>query len=291
MENYTTVGAANMNSNILQYLKEKRKSEVANLKRFFALQKVIRNKELSTYFQPILQLEDGLNIGFEILNRPKLSKAFPSTELFYDFIGQTNQVYMFEHFCRTLSLERYIEKTAKQNIGKNSLIFINIHPNVLLDAKHKSGETNQIIKKFQLSPEQIVFELTEKQAVTDFAEFERVLYHYRSQGFRIAVDDAGSGYNSLKTLAYLKPEFLKIDKSIIRFIDSNVVQQQLVNMLVDFANRSNTFVIAEGIERIEELQYLTQLGVQLGQGYLLGKPKMDLAQGSIPISAKEKGFV
>ncbi|RLQ94265.1 EAL domain-containing protein [Falsibacillus albus] len=266
----------------LKYFNDIRKKGLVNHKKFLELTNIINNESLSTFFQPILDLNGGNTIGFEILNRPPSSKMFPTTESFYDFIGQTDQVFSFECFCRNLSIQRYFNSLSADTLCRDNLIFLNIHPQVLLDSNYKSGETVQLLQEFGISPEQVVFELTEKQAVTDFVQFEKVLNNYRSQGFRIAIDDAGSGYNSLKTLVYLKPEFIKLDKSLIRHIDQDSVQQKLVSMLLDFANQSDTFVIAEGIEEAEELVFLQKNGVHFGQGYGLGKPHKTLITGKLP---------
>lgn len=126
---------------------------------------------------------------------------------------------------------------------------------MLNDSRHKSGETLTLLKELGLAPERVVFELTERQAVQDYIGFEKVLSHYREQGFRIAVDDAGSGYNSLKTLVYLKPEFIKLDKSLIRGIHSSREQQELLELVREYAERSSTRVIAEGIETAHELLF------------------------------------
>ncbi|MNS72058.1 putative membrane protein YjcC [compost metagenome] len=141
-----------------------------------------------------------------------------------------------------------------------------------------------------MSPGQIVFELTEKQAVTDYESYEGVLASYRAQGFRIAIDDAGSGYNSLKTLVYLKPEYVKLDRSLIQDIHLNPVQQQIVMILVEYANKSGTHVIAEGIERVEELAYLRERGVHMGQGYALGRPSSELTTGTLPLEQAAVSF-
>ncbi|MFZ3588880.1 EAL domain-containing protein [Bacillus sp. DJP31] len=77
----------------------------------------------------------------------------------------------------------------------------------------------ELLDKYNFLPSRIVLELTEKEAVIDYNRFEDIIDNYRRQGFRVAVDDAGTGYNSLKTLVYLKPEF--IDKSLIRNIHTN----------------------------------------------------------------------
>ncbi|MDR7080592.1 EAL domain-containing protein (putative c-di-GMP-specific phosphodiesterase class I) [Neobacillus niacini] len=262
----------------LMYLNNRRKNEVLHYKRLKELQKIIENQALDTFFQPILKLSSGETIGYEALNRPTATNLFTNTESFYDFVGQTNQVFLFECFCRNISLKRFMERYKE----RNSLIFINIHPNVLLDSTYHSGETLQLLSGLGIEPKQVVFELTEKSAVTDFKLFEKVLSNYRAQGFRIAIDDVGSGYNSLKTLVYLKPEFIKLDKSLIQNIDQNKEQQQLVKLIIDYAKQSSTEIIAEGIERMEELAFICEQGVDYGQGFALGKPKEEVKPGRIP---------
>jgi EAL domain-containing protein (putative c-di-GMP-specific phosphodiesterase class I) len=155
---------------------------------------------------------------------------------------------------------------------------------VLANPTYRSGQTLELLAKHNLSPSQIVLELTEKETVLDYNHFERIIDHYRQQGFRIAVDDAGTGYNSLKTLVYLKPEFIKIDKSLIRNIGNQPDQQHLVQLLLEFALQSETRIIAEGIETFSELRYLQKLGVHMGQGYALGRPNAELINGELPLS-------
>ncbi|MCH6269287.1 EAL domain-containing protein [Neobacillus citreus] len=267
----------------LKHLNDRRKKEVLHFKRLKELQEIMKRQALNTFFQPILSLETGETIGYEALNRPNQTSLFPNTEMFYEFVGNTNQVFLFECFCRNLSLKRFIDKLdGCDGYQSTPLVFINIHPHVLLDSNYHSGETIQLLAELGIGPKQVIFELTEKSAVTDFTLFEKVLSNYRSQGFRIAIDDVGSGYNSLKTLVYLKPEFIKLDRSLIQNIDQCREQQQLVKLIIDYAKQSSTEIIAEGIERIEEFAYLRKQGVDFGQGYALGRPNEELRPGRIP---------
>ena len=128
----------------LMYLNNRRKSDILYFKRLKELQKIIKNQALDTFFQPILKLNSGETIGYEALNRPAATNLFSDTETFYDFVGQSNQVFLFECFCRNLSLKRFIER-YKENKQENPLIFINIHPHVLLDSNYHSGETPSTI--------------------------------------------------------------------------------------------------------------------------------------------------
>ncbi|ULO05415.1 EAL domain-containing protein [Paenibacillus sp. 19GGS1-52] len=267
----------------LQHLNGRMRSEFKELKRLDELLNIMNKGLLDTYFQPILHLQSGLTIGHEALNRPQASPQFPTTEQFYEFAGRTEQMFRFEKYCRRMSLTRYVERLPKSATSEDKLIFINVNPGVLNDSHHKSGETLELLRELGVSPSRVVFELTERQAVHDYVSFERVLSHYREQGFRIAVDDAGSGYNSLKTLVYLKPEFIKLDKSLIRGIGGNSEQQELLELIKEYAARAATKVIAEGIETMEELSFLQNAGIDYGQGYALGRPIFRPQDGSIGI--------
>lgn len=265
-----------------KHLNNRRMKEVLYYKRLKELQKIMKNNTLDTFFQPILKLQSGETIGYEALNRPPVTNLFPNTDTFYEFVGQSNQVFLFECFCRNISLKRFINRLKGNVRQRTSLLFINIHPHVLLDSNYHSGETLQLLTELGIEPNQVVFELTERSAVTDFELFEKVLSNYRSQGYRIAIDDVGSGYNSLKTLIYLKPEFIKLDRSLIQNIDQNMEQQQLVKLIIEYAKQSSTEIIAEGIERTEELYFIREQGVHYGQGYALGKPHQEVKPGILP---------
>ena len=266
----------------LKYLYDKRTDDILYLKRYKELKKIMQNESLHTFFQPIVNLQTGETFGFEALNRPGQSEVFSSVDQFYEFVGQTDKVFEFEKFCRNLSLKRYMGGLSEKLRDKELNLFINIHPQVLLDKNYHSGDTLQQLLEMGIQPEQVVFELTERSAVTDFQEFERVLSHYRSQGYRIAIDDVGSGYNSLKTLIFLKPEFIKLDRSLIQNIEESKASQQLVSLIHDYAVQSNTKIIAEGIERIDEINYLQQMGIHYAQGYALGRPDREIKLGDLP---------
>jgi len=279
---YTREHSLNLFS-YLKYLFNKRQDDILFYKRYNELKKIMQNESLETFFQPIVNLQTGETFGYEALNRPLQSGIFSSVDQFYEFVGQTDKVFHFEKFCRNLSLKRYIAGLDEEHKKEELTLFINIHPHVLLDKNYHSGDTLQQLVDIGIQPEQVVFELTERSAVTDFQEFERVLSHYRAQGYRIAIDDVGSGYNSLKTLIFLKPEFIKLDRSLIQNIDESRASQQLVSLIYDYAVQSNTKIIAEGIERKEEIKYLKKLGIHYAQGYALGRPNRIIKPGALPV--------
>lgn len=266
----------------MDYINYNLKSIVEAYQKEQEVKELILRENFHTAFQPILSLAEGSTIGVEVLNRPNSSPLFPTTEEFYAYVGKSTNVFEIEGFLRNISLQRYAEQLKQTKNQDHELIFLNIQPQVLTDSSYRSGTTLDLLAKYNISPNQIVLELTEKEAVTDYKKFEKVIDNYRKQGFRIAVDDAGTGYNSLKTLISLKPEFIKLDKSLIRDIHNQPPQQQLVELLLEFAVQSNTQVIAEGIETCMEFNFLTSLGIHFGQGYALGRPDSVLKKGKTP---------
>jgi len=117
-----------------------------------------------------------------------------------------------------------------------------------------------------------VLEITERTAIKDYPKFRERLKIFREMGYRFAVDDAGSGYAGLGSIANLEPDFIKLDISLINAIDTNFIKQNLVETMVRFANDHGAMVIAEGVERAEEFKTVRDLGVHLVQGFFLHRP-------------------
>ena len=123
-----------------------------------------------------------------------------------------------------------------------------------------------------VDPQRVVIEITERTAIKDYPKFRERLRTFRERGFRFAVDDAGSGYAGLGSIANLEPDFIKLDISLINSIDTNFIKQNLVETMVRFANDHGAMVIAEGVERAEEFETVKRIGVHLVQGFFLHRP-------------------
>ena len=137
----------------------------------------------------------------------------------------------------------------------------------------------------ELMPNRLVIEVTEQMPVDDYALLREELAPWSASGARLAIDDTGAGYSSLRHVIELTPDFLKLDYEMVSGIDRDRNRYALVRSLVAFAREVGTSVIAEGIERMEELEALRRVGVAFGQGYLLGRPGPawpDLAIGRPP---------
>lgn len=120
----------------------------------------------------------------------------------------------------------------------------------------------------------VVIEITEHAAIYDLDLLLMEIDRLRDLGARIAIDDAGAGYSGLQQIIRLRPDVIKLDMSLTKNVDKDVARRSLAAAMVQFARDTNASVVAEGIETEAELRTLKSLGVELGQGYHLGRPAL-----------------
>ncbi len=228
---------------------------------------IIHNEQLEPHFQPIVDMHLGEVIGHEALIRgqPDCPLQFPDA-LFGTAIA-CNRMLELELLCRRRSIERFAE------LGLPGKLFLNVTASSLQSAEHQDGYTASLLKQHGISLDRVVIELSEEHPFDHEGLSREAVEHYRQMGFDIAIDDLGSGYSGLKLWSQLTPEYVKIDKHFIAGIDRDPVKRELVRSVCNIGQSMRCKVIAEGIERIEELRTLQKLGVTLGQGFLLGRPE------------------
>jgi EAL domain-containing protein (putative c-di-GMP-specific phosphodiesterase class I) len=123
-----------------------------------------------------------------------------------------------------------------------------------------------------LPADRIVIEITEHTDVDDYEDVVRALQPLRQRGIRLAIDDAGAGYSSLRHILNLQPDYIKLDMDLIRHIDIDPARRALASALIAFARDTDSTIIAEGVETASEFATLQSLGVEQAQGYFLGRP-------------------
>ena len=233
----------------------------------FEFEQVLINSDVRTLFQPIVSLKNGDILGYEALSRGPVGSKFESAPSLFQAGRKYGRGWELERVCR----QRAIEKLSRLSISCKA--FINVDPKVILDEGFKKGFTHRLLDEYGLDPGSIVFELTEGSNIEDFAVLKDAVAHYVKQGYKIAVDDLGEGYSGLKILAETHPDFMKIDMSLIRNIEKKPINQALLKAFCEFGKSMNIKVIAEGIETDDELRTIIELGVDYGQGYLIGRPQ------------------
>jgi len=233
------------------------------------LRYILAKEQVTTYIHPVLKLDDMSVVGYEALSRGPANTEFEHPDKLFRVAYDENLVLSLERLCRKKALE------AAASMPEGRLMFINIEPDAVTDPELREIMTTTLLSCSGITPERIVLEITERTAITDFVTFRATLEYLRALGFGIAIDDAGAGYGSLQCLAETCPEWLKVDISLVRGIDSDEMRTQLVASLVQFAEKMNVRLIAEGVETVEELRTLKSLGVKYGQGFLFARPTVD----------------
>ena len=209
-------------------------------------------------YHPIVYADTEEIFGYEALARGVL-RSLRSPEVMFEVAEEADLIWELSRLCRARALEG-----LETHLRPGESLFINVDPHDFNDPAFTAKEVSH--------PERVVIEITERTAIKDYPKFREKLGVFREMGFRFAVDDAGSGYAGLGSIANLEPDFIKLDISLINAIDTNFIKQNLVETMVKFANDHGAMVIAEGVERAEEFMAVRNLGVHLVQGFFLHKP-------------------
>jgi len=244
------------------------KNKYINDKKYInILNRILEEKNIITVYQPIISLKDGQIYGFEALTRIFDKTQKVNIEHIFKIADKMNKLWELETLCRKNAL-----KNAKK-IKPEMKLFLNVNPNIIHDKNFKNGFTKNRLIKYGLDFLDIVFEITERNAIIDMEAFLGSIDHYKKEEFKIAIDDVGSGYSGLNTINNVRPDLIKIDMNLIRNIDKDELKQHLCKAMVDFGKNTGIKVIVEGIETKEELQTLIKMDVEFGQGYFLGTPQ------------------
>ncbi len=231
-----------------------------------ALLHILATRNLSAVFQPILDFGGNAYIGFEGLIRGPAGSALHAPIDLFSAAQQHGLSLEIEMLCRQIVLEAFAEL---QLPGR---LFLNVSPGVLTHPSFKNGQTLEHMHRLGIRPDQVTIEITENQRTDDIKLMRDALLHYRSMGFKIALDDLGEGFSSLRLWSELHPEFVKIDKHFVREADSDPLKRQFLKSFQQIADGSGSLIIAEGIETEAEFQTVKSLGIALGQGYYIARP-------------------
>ncbi len=223
---------------------------------------ILRKRRVRSVYQPIFHLETLDLFGHEALSRGPVDTAFESPELLFQFAGEHEATWELEQICLGSSASHY----APSHPGH---LFINVEAESV--AKLSREGPLSIAPLFAMR-HPIVLEVTERSAIRDLPVFREALAQLREKGFRVAIDDAGSGYASLQAIAELKPDFIKVANTLITGLRSDTIKRDVVEMLVNLARRIEAVCVAEGIETPEDLEECRALGIPYGQGFYLGVP-------------------
>ncbi len=223
------------------------------------MREMLDQRRYATVFQPIFDIVDNRVVGFEALSRFQSEPYQPPDVWFAD--------------AATVGLLQELELTMRQDalrhladLAPDTYLSLNVTPITVLKPDFADSFAGHPLNR-------LVLEITEHACVDDYEKIAQALEPLRQKGLKLAVDDAGAGYASFRHILKLKPDIIKLDRSLIQHIDSSSDQRTLAAALVQFSQAVGSQVVAEGVETPAELLALRELGVKLAQGYLLGRPQ------------------
>lgn len=228
---------------------------------------ILEHGSIKMLFQPIIRVEDMSVYAHEALARGIQSNGeMMNPGLMFDMARITGMLFNLDRQCR----ESAIRAAAQHKVQSN--IFINFLPTAIYNPEYCLRDTVRWAQELNFDPAALVFEVVESEEVSDIEHLKRILTFYKERGFRVALDDVGSGYSSLNKFVQLAPDIIKLDMELVRDIHKIEVKQAVARALVFMARESGCLVLAEGIEVEDEFAWVKELGVDFVQGYYFGKP-------------------
>jgi diguanylate cyclase (GGDEF)-like protein len=231
-----------------------------------AVRDIIEAGAVQAVYQPVVRLRDLVVVGYEALARPLGSPADSSVEALFAAAHRTGLARDLDWLCRRAAMQ------GAHALPESAPLFVNVGVSALLDPLHDVDQMLLVLRTNpRRQPREVVLEITEREVVSDLRRFEEVIATYREHGFRFAIDDVGEGHSTLEVLAASNPEFIKVARSLTVASD-RVGPRSAIHAVVAFARSSGAAIIAEGIETSRHAELMADMGVDLGQGWHLGRP-------------------
>ncbi len=226
---------------------------------------LVLSETVSTVFEPILKLATHEVHGYEALVRGARGSALQSPKSLFRTADELDMLFEFDCLCRRSAFR------AAQTLPEGAKLFLNCLPSAIHDPALAGDAVRQTLQGHRLQPSDVVFEISERESIENFAIFREVCDHYRELGFQIALDDVGVGYASLEVVTELSPDYIKVDRAFVHGLDNDPPRREVLVALNSIARKIGARIIAEGIESEAELETLRGLGIPYGQGFFLGR--------------------
>jgi len=239
------------------------KTELQNRGR---LQKILLEEKITTVYQPIIDLNRKEVFGYEALSRGPANSEIEAPVILFTLAEDIGLLFDLDRLCR----KRSIINARGKEPGKK--LFVNTLPNLIYDPEFTAGAFVEFLNENKIPIQDIVLEITERDAIEQFAQFKKALNQYIKEGINIAIDDVGAGYSSLEAIVEIEPQYVKIDASIIRGIHQSKIKQEILRALTMLTKSVKAQTVAEGVETQEDLDVLTDFGVDYAQGYYFARP-------------------
>ncbi|NDV22849.1 EAL domain-containing protein [Desulfovibrio sp. JC022] len=236
----------------------------------FSINEIIENDCLTTVLQPLISMNRKGLLGFEALTRainPRTGENIPPFTLF-SLCTDIETLTELDRACRRKAFETFapISKT-----DRTLLLSVNIDAAIINEETFNYGLTGKMVEECSIPAGNIILEIIESKAGCD-AALTSFVDKSREHGFLIALDDVGTGHSNLDRIPALKPDIIKIDRSLITNINKKFHNMEVTRSLINLAERTGSLPLAEGIETVEEALTLMSLGIDVFQGFFFSRP-------------------
>lgn len=230
---------------------------------------ILNRRQIETWYQPVFRTGDLQVWGYECLLRGRGNDgALIQPVQLIAWARQENLLYLLDRVCR----ETHLSNAGAALAGRDCRVLINFTPAAIYNPDFCLKTTVAAAERSGLKPERVVFEVVETDEIEDRGHLQRILDYFRGQGFKVALDDVGSGYSSLALLADMSPDLIKIDRELVAKATNSSLHRDVLSLLVKLGKDNDKLVLAEGIERPDQMELAQRLNIDLVQGYLLGRP-------------------
>ena len=230
------------------------------------VRRVLAERCLSIVFQPIFGFREGRIVGHEALVRGPAQSLVHAPQELFAAAQQAGLALELNVLC----IQEVLRAFAR--CGLDGSLFLNVSPQLIIQRGFEQERAARFMRQLGLEARNVVIELTEDYPTVDFRFVHESLTLYRSMGFRVAIDDLGEGFASLRLWSELRPEYVKADKHFVRGIATDPVKLQFLRAIQHIAENSGSQVIAEGIESAEDFRVAKDIGIACGQGWFIGRP-------------------
>lgn len=222
--------------------------------------------QIRSVYEPIVEVKSRTVFAYEALARGPVGTELHSPATLFARASEEDLMFQLDCLCRQSGLD------GARDLPGGTKLFLNVRPTTIHDPNFRADALERTLERVNLTPADVVFEISEQESIANFAIFREVRDYYGKLGFQIALDDTGAGYASLEAVMELAPEFIKVDRAFCAGIDEDPGRQEILRALQSLAERIGSRIIGEGLDTLEELETLGQLGIAFGQGWLFGKP-------------------
>jgi EAL domain-containing protein (putative c-di-GMP-specific phosphodiesterase class I) len=227
---------------------------------------VVLEGRVYSVYEPIVDVETRTVFGYEALARGPEGTDLHAPMALFSAAREQDIVFQLDCLCRQSGL------AGARDLPGGAKLFLNVRPTTIHDPNFRAEALCATLESCELSPSDVVFEISEQESIGNFDIFREVRDYYRKLGFQIALDDTGAGYASLEAVMELSPDFIKVDRAFVHGIDEDPARQELLRALRSVAEQLGARIIGEGLDTLAELETLGRLGIPYGQGWLFGKP-------------------